>query len=150
MLCLYLLGHYCLYLTFYPYLSSETYSRKYKKLPNIVIHACKNITEKNNLLKMCGPQSRLCLFTFRPILSKQLNSLTTINILSWLDGNAFALGARVPGFNSWLRQGFLCLIVLLCCCVFAFCPQTHYLSQHFAMSFIYLVYLTYCNICDRL
>ena len=27
-------------------LSSETYSRKYEKLLNIVIHACKNITEK--------------------------------------------------------------------------------------------------------
>ena len=60
------------------YLCSETYSRKYEKLPNIVIHACKNITEKMNLLKMCGPQIRLCLFTFRPIVSKQLNSLTTI------------------------------------------------------------------------
>ena len=37
-----------------------------------------------NLLKMCGPQIRLCLFTFRPIALKQLNSLTTINTLSWL------------------------------------------------------------------
>jgi len=27
-------------------LSSETFSRKYEKLPNIVVHACKNITEK--------------------------------------------------------------------------------------------------------
>jgi len=46
MLCLYLLGQYCLHLTFKLYLSSETYCRKYKKLPNIVIHACKNNTEK--------------------------------------------------------------------------------------------------------
>jgi len=83
MLCLYLLGHNCLYLTFYPYLSSETHFRKYKKLPNIVIHACKNITEKIQFVKMCGPKTRICLFTFRPIPSKQL---TTINILSWLDG----------------------------------------------------------------
>jgi len=64
------------------YLSNETYSRKYEKLPNIVIHLCKNFTEKTILLKMCGPQIRLCLFTFRPIVSKQLNSLTTIIILS--------------------------------------------------------------------
>ena len=49
----------------------------YEKLLNIVIHACKNIREKMNLLKMCGPQIRLCLFTFRPIASKQLNSLPT-------------------------------------------------------------------------
>jgi len=35
--------------TFYilTYLSSEIYSRKYEKLLNIVVHACKNITEKN-------------------------------------------------------------------------------------------------------
>ena len=37
-----------------PYSSSETCSRKYEKLPNIDIHACKNITEKMNLLKICG------------------------------------------------------------------------------------------------
>ena len=74
MLCLYLLGQNCLHLSFYPYLSSETFSCKYEKLLNIVIHACKNVTEKMNLLKMSGPQIRLCLFTFRSIVSKQLNS----------------------------------------------------------------------------
>jgi len=36
-----------------------------------------------NLLKLCGLQIRLCLFTFWPIASKQLNSLTTIVTLSW-------------------------------------------------------------------
>jgi len=30
---------------------SETYSRKYEKLPNTVIHACKNITEKNKFVE---------------------------------------------------------------------------------------------------
>ena len=55
MLRLYLLGQTCLHLTFLPYLSSETYSRTYEKLPNIVIYACKNMTEKMNLLKMSGP-----------------------------------------------------------------------------------------------
>jgi len=39
-----------------------------------------------NLLKMSGPQICLCLFTFRPIVSKQLNGLTTIDTLSWLGG----------------------------------------------------------------
>jgi len=39
-----------------------------------------------NLLKLCCPQIRLCLFTLRPIASKQLNSLTTIDILSWFGG----------------------------------------------------------------
>ena len=28
-----------------------------------------------NLLKMCGPQILLCLFTFGPIASKQLNTI---------------------------------------------------------------------------
>ena len=46
------------------------------------MHACKIMTEKMNLLKMCGPQIQLCLFTFRPIVSKQLYSLTTIDTLS--------------------------------------------------------------------
>jgi len=61
MLRLYLLGQTCLHLTFKPYLRSETYSRKYEKLPNIVFPACRNMTEKMNLLKMSGPQIRLCL-----------------------------------------------------------------------------------------
>ena len=64
MLGLYLLGQNCLPHTFEQYLSSETYSRKYEKLPNRVILACKNITEKMHLLKMSGPQIWLCLFTF--------------------------------------------------------------------------------------
>jgi len=33
------------------------------------------------LLKMSGPQICLCLFTFRPIAPKKLNSLTTIDTL---------------------------------------------------------------------
>jgi len=35
-----------------------------------------------SLLKMCGPEIWLHLFTFGPIASKQLNSLTTIVSLS--------------------------------------------------------------------
>jgi len=69
-LCLYLLGQFSLHLTFQPYLSSETYSRKYEKLPNIVMHACKNNTEKMYLLKMSGPQIWLCLLRFDPLRRK--------------------------------------------------------------------------------
>ena len=61
--------------------SSETYSRKYEKRPNIVIHSCKNIKEKVPV-KMSGPHIWRCLFTFRPAASNQLNSLTTIDKLS--------------------------------------------------------------------
>jgi len=63
-LCLHLLGQNRLHLTFYRHLGSETYSRKYEKLPNTVINACNNITENMNLLKMCGLRIWRCLFTF--------------------------------------------------------------------------------------
>jgi len=48
MLCLYLLGQNCLHLIFKPYLSSETYSRQYEKLPSIHVdvHACKILQKK--------------------------------------------------------------------------------------------------------
>jgi len=46
MLCLYLLGQNCLHLTFKPYLSSETYSRQYEKLPSIVVYACTLLHKK--------------------------------------------------------------------------------------------------------
>ena len=82
MLGLYLLGQNCLHLKFEQYLCSETYSRKYEILPNIVVLACKNITEKMHFLKISGPQIWLCLFTFRPIASKQLDGLTTIDTVS--------------------------------------------------------------------
>ena len=55
MLCPYLLDQKCLHLTFKPYLSSETYSRKYEKEPIIVIPACKNITEKSNFVENVWP-----------------------------------------------------------------------------------------------
>jgi len=82
MLCLYILCQNCLHLTIKPYLSSKTYSRKYEKLPNKVIYACKNMTEKNEFVKNVGPQIRHCLFTFRPIASRKLKSLLTVNTLS--------------------------------------------------------------------
>ena len=72
----------------------------------------------------------------------------------WCSGNASALGARGPGFNPRLRQGFLCLTFCIVVVVFLlFCPKTHYLSEYIAIPFtmlIYLVYSTYCKICDRL
>jgi len=39
----------------------------------------KILQKKMNLLKTGGPQIRICVFTFRPIASKQFNSLTTID-----------------------------------------------------------------------
>ena len=67
MLCLYLSGKTCLHLTFQPYLSSETYSRKYKNLPNIVIHACTNNTEKCNCWKCLARKFGFVYFRFNPL-----------------------------------------------------------------------------------
>jgi len=69
-----------------------------------------------NLLKMCGPQIRLCLFKFRPIASKQLNSFTTMDTLSWLGGavgNASALVQEVPGSIPSADKGFYVWIFVL-------------------------------------
>ena len=43
----------------------------------------------------------------------------------WYSGNASALGARGPGFNPWLRQGFLCLIFCIVVAVFLVFVQKH-------------------------
>jgi len=119
MLCLYILSQYCLHLTFKSYLSSETYSRKYEKLLYIVIHACKNNTEKMYLLKMSGPQIWLCLFTFRPIASEKFNGLTTIDTLSWLGGSVVTHQLwvqEVPGSIPSSGNGFYVVVFLFCCC----------------------------------
>jgi len=105
---------------------------------------------------MCGPQIQLCLFTFRLIVSKQLNSLTTIDTPSWLGGAevTHALWVReLLGSIPFSGKGLFMFDFLFCCCgVFTFCPKKHYLSQNLAIPFamlIYLVYITYCKIYDR-
>ena len=66
----------CLHLSFKPYTSNKSYSRKYVKQTNVLIHAFQNITEK------CGQQTWLCLFTFLPMTLTQVNNLTSIDMLS--------------------------------------------------------------------
>jgi len=108
------------------------------------------------LLKMSGPQILLCLFTFRPIASKKLNSLTTINALSSLGGAVVThpLWVQdVPGSIPSSGKGFYVWFFVLLLLCFYFMSKTHYLSQKFAIHFtilIYLVYLRYCKIYDRL
>jgi len=154
MLCPYLLGQYCLHLTFKPYLSSETYSRKYEKLPNIVIHSCKNETEKMYFLKMSGPQIWHCLFTFRAIVSKNLNGLTTIDTLRWLGGAVVTHHLwmqKVPGSIPNSSNGFYVFLFVIV--VFYFVVKNTLFVTKVCNSFynfIYLVYLRYCKIYDRL
>jgi len=84
---------------------------------------------------------------------KRLDYNRYCQLTRWCSGNASALGARGPGFNPRLRQGFLCfMFYFVVVVILLFCQKTHYLSQKFAIiftMFIYLVYLTYCKICDR-
>jgi len=58
---------------------------------------------------MSGPQIRLCLFTFRPIAPKQLNSFLTIDTLSWLGGAMVThplCVQEVPGLIPGSGKGF--------------------------------------------
>jgi len=75
---------------------------------------------------MCGPQIQLCLFTFRPIASKQLNSLTTIETLSWLAGAVVTHPLWVqefPGSIPGSGKGFMFFV---CFAVVEF----YFLSKH--------------------
>jgi len=78
-------------------------------------------------------------FTLRPIALKQLNSLTTIVILSWLGGAEVTrpLWVReVPVLIPGSAKGFMFDLFCFVAVVFLlFCPKTHYLSQN-------LVFLT--------
>ena len=138
MLDLYLLGPICLHLTFKQFFSSETYSRKYEKLPNIVIHACKNNTEKCICWKMSDPQIWLCLFTFRPIASKQLNGLTTIDTVTWLGGTVVThplwvqeVPGSIPSSGKGFYVWFFCFVVV----VFLLFCQKHLLC-HRSLQFL--------------
>jgi len=139
MLCLYLLGHNCLHLTFEPYLSSKTYSRKYEKLTNIVIHAWKKYYWKSIFVENVWP-ANLALFIYVSThcveTVKWLDYNRYSQLTRWCSGNASALGARGPGFNPRLRQGFLCLnFVLLLLCFYFFVQKLiiYYKSLQFIL-----------------
>jgi len=56
----------------------------------------------------------------------------------WCSGNASALGARGPGLNPWLRQGFLCLNFCFVVVVLLFFVQKHiiyYKSLQFLLQY---------------
>jgi len=65
-------------------------------------------------------------------------------------------GARGPGFESPLRQGFVCLLkfrFVVNVFIFFVLSKQNIIYSNFANLFemlIHLVYLTYCNLCGRL
>jgi len=153
MLDLYLLGQNCLHLTFKPNLSSETYSRKYEKLPNTVVHACKILQKKMYLLEMSGTQIWLCLFTFRPIASKQLNGLTTIDILSWLGGAVVTHPLwmqEVPGSIPGSSKGFNVWFFLLLLLYFYFFVKNTFFFAKYCNSFYNLNLFSILNVLQDL
>ena len=83
------------------------------------------------LLKISGPQIQLCLFTFRPIVSKKLNGFTTIDNLSWLFGAVVTHPLwvqEVPGSIPSSGKGlYVWFFVLLLLCFYFFVKKTHYL-----------------------
>ena len=92
--------------------TSQVYGHHDKMVNNM--HVKYNI---KNVLKMCGPKIRLCLFTFRPIVSKQLNSLTT-NLTLSAEVTHMIWVREVPGSIHGSGKGFYALffvwLLLLC------------------------------------
>ena len=131
MLRLYLLGHNCLYLTFKPYLSSETYSRNYEKLPNIVIYACKNNTENWISWKCVARKFGFVYLRFDP-LRRKIAWLQSIQQLTlWCRGSASALSARGHGFNSRHSKGFYVWFCVVFLCVFLRSKNTLFFTKFY-------------------
>jgi len=87
---------------------------------------------------MSGPQIWLCLFTFWPIASKELNSLTTIDTLSWLSGAVVTHPLWVqedPGSIPDSCKGFYVWFFVCCCCVFPFLSKNTFFVTKVCNSF---------------
>jgi len=95
-----------------------------------------------NLLTMCGPHIRFCLFTCWHIASKQLNSLTTINTLSWPGGVLVTHSLWVHEVPVWIPAPARVFMLLLFCffAVFLFFlfVQKALFVTHFCNSFCYV------------
>ena len=106
------------------------------------------VLQKKCIYWKCGPQIRLCLFTFRPIASKQLNSRTTIDTLSWLGGAVVThpLSVQeVPGSIPGSGKGF-CLIFSIVVVVFLLFVQKHLIFTKFCNSFFNIYLFSILNI----
>ena len=109
-LFLYLQGQNGLQLTFKPYLSSET---------QLFMHV--KYYRKNVFVQNFWP-ANLALFIYVSThcvgTDKWLDYNRYSQLTRWCSSNASALGARGPGFNPWLRQGYIFRFFICCFCVF--------------------------------
>ena len=109
-----------------------------EKLPNIVIHACTNSTEKNVFDENVWP-ANLALFIYVSIhcveTVKWLDYNRYSQLTRWCSGSASALRARGPGFNPWLPQGLLCLFFVLLLLCFYFFVKKHIIC-HKSLQFL--------------
>jgi len=79
---------------------------------------------------MCGPQIRLCLFTFWPIASKQFNSSTTID--SGLGGAVVThplCVQEVPGSIPGFDKGFYVWVFVLFFICFYFLSKNSFVTK---------------------
>ena len=83
---------------------------------------------KMKLLKMCGPHIRLCLFTFRSIASKHLNSLSTIDTFSWLGGAVVTHQRSRVQFPAPARVFMFDFFVLLLLCFYFLSKTTFFVT----------------------
>jgi len=115
----------CLHLTFEPYLSSETYSRKYEKQPNIVTHACK-IYRKSEFVDNVWPANSTLFIYVSTYCVETVKQLDYIQF-SWLGGpevthppKVWEVPGSIPGFGKSFYVFFIFDVVFGCCYVFTF------------------------------
>ena len=141
----------CLHLTIQRYLSSESYSHKYKKLSNIVIRARENITEKRLCsISACEPHIQLPLFIFRPITMNHLNSLTligTFNCLGSLQVTHYTavreLPGSIPGSGKDIYVCCCCCCCCGCCCVLTFVLSKNIICLEFLQFLLQCLFICY-------
>jgi len=99
------------------------------------------ILQKNNFVEKVWPANVAFLFMFWPIMLKQLNSLTSLDVFNWLCGQEVTLQTavwEVPGSITGSGKDFyVCFFVLLLLCFYFFVQNT---------LFIMKFYNSFCNV----
>ena len=81
------------------------------------------------------PRIQFCLFTFRPVASKQINILTTIAPLSWLGAAEVTHRLLMREVKAQLREGFFVWFVSFVIVVFLLFVQKH-IFRHIFLQFL--------------